>query len=149
MGPTVFTAVCSVSGGEVVMETGSKTVSTLPKVWGSYNLSCSVHGSANPRVQERRLPAAPHLAPAAQYGVKRLYPPLYKLACWQKQHGRCERGLSSAAHLTRALSAEGVCVLTHHCTNSICCRWSNWVVIGIRSCGVNPSVSAQKHQKQM
>lgn len=60
MGPTVFTTVCLVSGGEVVMETGGKTVSILPKVWASHNLSCSVHGSANPRVQERRLPSPPH-----------------------------------------------------------------------------------------
>lgn len=59
MGPTVFTTVCLVSGGEVVMETGGKTVSTRPKVWASHNLSCSVHGSANPRVQERHLLPAP------------------------------------------------------------------------------------------
>lgn len=53
------------------METG------VSEVQGSHNLSCSVRGSASPSVQEGRPPPRP---PYPQYGVKRLYPPLYKLA---------------------------------------------------------------------
>ncbi|KAI3360509.1 hypothetical protein L3Q82_002398 [Scortum barcoo] len=41
----------------------------------------SVHSSINPGVQESRPQPAPPPRRAAQYGVKRLYPPLYKLAC--------------------------------------------------------------------
>lgn len=55
--------------------------------------SCSIEGSADPRTDERqsnRQPPTPDRPSDSQYGVKRLYPPLYKPACRQKRYARCE-----------------------------------------------------------
>lgn len=85
MGPTVFTtSVCLVSRGEFVMETGGET--TFPNFEDLIICPAASMDRPVPRFKRdvfypRRPPARQAGGLASQYGVKRLYPPLYKLAC--------------------------------------------------------------------
>lgn len=73
MGATLFTSsVCLVSRGEVVMTAGSKIISTFSK-----DLTICPAASMDQPIPEAEKRVC---GCVAQYGVKRLYPPLYKLA---------------------------------------------------------------------
>lgn len=84
MSPTVFTAsvyIVSPFEGKIGGETFPAT----------RDQSCSIEGSADPRTEERQSSRRPPTPDGpSQYGVKRLYPPLYKPACRQKGYSRCE-----------------------------------------------------------
>lgn len=120
--PAVFTA-------SSLFSLSRRMWKTIPTVPGSFSLSVL----QRPRMgQSQEFPLLPTLSTGWSGCI---------LLCtnWPVD-GSTTTGVRPLPQATRQL-CQPEAARTHHCSHSICRRWSNRVVVGVCSCGVDPAVS--------